>query len=180
LQYFRKKTVIFLSVMKFRCFTQSDIEPLARIANDLSIWENVRDGFPHPYTIADATAWVNSCTTSEPTTNFAIEYEGQLAGAIGVSLRNPNERFTGEIGYWLGKDFRNKGIMPQVIPDFCRYCFKTFGLLRIEAIVFAHNEASAKVLEKSGFRLEAIHKDAYYKCGKVIDGRRYVIFAADL
>lgn len=164
--------------MMYRPFRKSDTEPLALIANDFSIWEQVRDHFPHPYSIADAVRWIDFCNSSEQVTNFAIEYNGQLAGSIGITLREGNERFTGEIGYWLGQDFRGKGIMQQVIPDFCRYCFLTFGLKRMEAIVFAPNEASKKVLEKSGFRLEAIHKDAYYKCGEVIDGWRYVIFPA--
>lgn len=162
--------------MLFRPFKKSDVEPLALIANDCSIWENVRDHFPHPYRIEDAVQWIDFCNSSEQVTNFAIEYNGQMVGSIGISLREGNERFTGEIGYWLGREFRGKGIMQQVIPDFCRYCFQTFGLKRIEAIVFAPNEASKKVLEKSGFQLEAIHKDAYYKCGEVIDGWRYAIF----
>lgn len=97
--------------MKFRYFQPDDIEPLALIANDFSIWEQVRDYFPHPYRIADATRWVELCNASEPTTNFAIEYKEQLAGSVGITLREGNERFTGEIGYWLGKDSRRRGIM---------------------------------------------------------------------
>ena len=79
-----------------------------------------------------------------------------------------------EIGFWLLTDFWGKGIMTQVVERFSEYCLGERGLHRLEATVFPHNEASAKVLEKAGFEREGVLKKAYLKNGQFLDG---ILFA---
>jgi len=49
------------------------------------------------------------------------------------------------------------------------YTFKHFDVIRIVAGVFDFNKSSMKVLEKNGYYLESIRKNAVIKNGKIID-----------
>ncbi|MER3522710.1 MAG: hypothetical protein C4326_01240 [Ignavibacteria bacterium] len=55
------------------------------------------------------------------------------------------------------------------------YVFEHFEFLRLYAGVFAWNPASARVLEKAGFSLEARMRQAVVKDGQVIDQLMYVL-----
>jgi RimJ/RimL family protein N-acetyltransferase len=59
---------------------------------------------------------------------------------------------TATLGYWLGEDFWGRGIMTEAVAAFIDFCFENFPLRRVSAEVFANNPASARVLEKAGFR----------------------------
>lgn len=64
--------------------------------------------------------------------------------------------------------------MTIVVGKVCDIGFNKFGLKRITATIFEHNIASAKVVEKCGFVLEApALKNYYEKDGKVFNGKLY-------
>jgi len=41
-----------------RSFKSGDAVSIAKNANDRAVWINLRDRFPHPYTLQDAEEWV--------------------------------------------------------------------------------------------------------------------------
>src|SRR6476646_8214035 len=90
---------------RIRSWHPGDATSLARHANSRNIWLNVRDRFPHPYTCADAERWVAMAPTAEPETQFAIEVDGEAVGGMGVFLQEDVERYSAEIGYWLGEAY---------------------------------------------------------------------------
>lgn len=57
----------------------------------------------------------------------------------------------------------------QAIKKMTEYTFENFNVIRIEAGVFDFNKPSMKVLEKNGYYLESIRKQAVIKKGKIID-----------
>lgn len=86
-----------------RSYRTGDEASLARHANNRKVWINLRDRFPHPYTVADAERWIAMVATQQPETNFAIAIEDQAVGGIGFELKTDVDRRTAEIGYWLGR-----------------------------------------------------------------------------
>lgn len=160
---------------RIRSWRAGDEPALARHANNRKIWLNVRDRFPHPYTIADAEAWVARATTAVPETQFAIEAGGEAAGGIGLFLQEDVSRYTAEIGYWLGEAFWGRGLATAAVRRFTAFAFATFDLNRIYGNVFAWNEASARVLEKADYALEGRHHRAAVKDGHVVDNLVYAI-----
>ena len=66
---------------------------MARHADNRKIWLNVRDRFPHPYTLGAAESWVAMVTAADPETQFAIEVDGEAAGGIGVFLQEDVSRY---------------------------------------------------------------------------------------
>ncbi|HXI93435.1 MAG TPA: GNAT family N-acetyltransferase, partial [Blastocatellia bacterium] len=90
-----------LSKSRLRPWKPGDEESLVRHANSRVIWRNLRDAFPHPYTLANAQHWIRSANPATPVTNFAIVVDGSAVGGIGLVLKDDVFRRSAEIGYWL-------------------------------------------------------------------------------
>ena len=150
-------------------------EALARYANNRNVWINLRDSFPHPYTVEDAIAWVQLQKDKEPLQNFAIATADEVIGGIGIKLQEDVHRGSAEIGYWLGEPFWNRGITTRALEALTGYAFANFDLVRLYATVFEWNPASARVLEKAGFTYEARLRKSVIKDGKVIDEFLYAL-----
>jgi RimJ/RimL family protein N-acetyltransferase len=58
------------------------------------------------------------------------------------------------------------------------YVLKRFRLARLQSPVFAWNPASMRVLEKSGFAREGVHRAALLKDGEIIDEVLYALVDA--
>jgi RimJ/RimL family protein N-acetyltransferase len=158
-----------------RNWQAGDETSLAHHANNRKIWRNVRDRFPHPYTLEDASWWVGFANSETPATNFAIEVEGAAVGGIGLLLRDDIYRLSAEIGYWLGEEFWGRGIVAGAVRALTDYAFASFDLCRIYAEVFEWNPASMRVLEKAGFQFEGRLRKSVVKDGQVIDACIYAL-----
>ena len=84
-----------------------------------------------------------------------------------------------EIGYWLGKEFWNKGYVTEAMAEVLAFGFKVLNLNKMFANFFPHNPASGRVMEKSGMKQEAVLKQEIYKNGKFLDFVRYSILKKD-
>ncbi len=157
-----------------RPWALSDADALVRHANNRKIWLNVRDRFPHPYSDADARAWLamRAADRGSPH-NFAIEFQGEAIGGIGLEFFADVHRKTAEIGYWLGESMWGRGFATIAVEAVTDYAFATFDLRRIQATVYEWNPASARVLDKSGYTLEGRLRNYIVKDGRVGDALMY-------
>jgi RimJ/RimL family protein N-acetyltransferase len=146
-----------------------DAPSIARYGNNHKIWLNLRDGFPYPYTLRDAEAYIRRVNETEPRTVFAIATESEAIGSIGLMLGVDVHRFTAEMGYWLAEPFWGRGIMTNAVKSMAAYAIRELKLHRISAEPYTTNPASARVLEKAGFTREGILRSSVYKNGVVID-----------
>jgi RimJ/RimL family protein N-acetyltransferase len=152
-----------------RPWRAGDEESLVRHANNYKIWRNVRDRFPHPYTMDDALAWIEFASSEKPVANFAIVVEGAAAGGVGLMMQTDIYRRSAEIGYWLGEDFWGRGIVSEAVGALTEWAFASFDLSRIYAGVLEWNPASMRVLEKAGYQFEARLRKAVTKEGVTMD-----------
>lgn len=123
---------------------------LAKYADNRKIAENLRDGFPQPYTLAHAETFVKGCLLMGEGEQLirTIVLDGEAVGTIGVFLRENREA---ELGYWLGEPFWGRGIMTGAVRRLCGEAFSRFDIDRIYAVPYVHNPASRRVLQKAGF-----------------------------
>jgi len=156
-----------------RSWTWKDCDALVHHANNRNIWINLRDRFPYPYTREDGKRWLEIATEIKPETNFAIAVQGEAIGAIGFSIQSDVGYRSAEIGYWLGEGFWGRGIATQALRAVTDYAFEHYDLCRIYAHVFEWNMASARVLEKAGYTLEARLKKSVTKDERTIDQLLY-------
>lgn len=167
--------MLVINNINLRRFNIEDVKEVALLCNNINIWNNVKDYFPHPYSIVDAENYINSCLLEKIPLTFAIEYEGKLVGAIGLELQSDVYRLSAELGYWIGEPYWGNGIATESVKLITNYGFTELGLVRIFSGVFEHNIASMKVLEKAGFVKECIAKKAIIKNDKLLDGHRFAM-----
>jgi len=158
-----------------RPWDPNDAEALVKHANNPGIAANLRDGFPYPYTPGDARRWLEMVGNNKEDVILAIEVRGEAAGGIGLHGMKDVYRYNSEIGYWLSETHWGKGIITQAVGAMVKYAFEETSWLRLFAAIFENNPASMRVLEKNGFHLEAIHRKAVIKGGKVLDEHLYAL-----
>ncbi|WP_205511232.1 GNAT family N-acetyltransferase [Longitalea arenae] len=155
--------------IRLRPLTPADAEALAAVASDPSISNFVRDSFPSPYTLAHAKGFIQFAEGDPHLYCWAIFEGSALAGVISLTQQEDIYRHSAEIGYWLGSDFRGRGISTEAIGLVCRYAFDQLNIVRIFAHVFEHNHASRKALLKNGFVIEGIRKKGSIKNNQLLD-----------
>jgi RimJ/RimL family protein N-acetyltransferase len=159
-----------------RPWSIKDADRLAVIANNKKIFDNLRDGLPNPYSLSDAHDWLNSVIPiNDPPRFFAITSDDQLAGSIGLVIKDDVYRKNLEIGYFLAEEYWGKGIIPKAIKAATAYAFSRFDIVRIYAESFADNQGSRRALEKAGFICEAIIKKNIFKNGALKDSCIYSV-----
>ena len=129
------------------------------------------DRIPYPYTDRDAEAWLSMVSRLDGSEGIfrAIKKDGQLIGNISVEKKADIYRLDGEIGYFLLDEYKGQGIMTEAVSQICELAFSELDICRITGLVFVENTASARVLEKNGFKPEGCMKQAVIKNGMLHD-----------
>ena len=65
----------------------------------------------------------------------------------------------GKQGYWLGKDYWNKGYATEAVKAVIGYGFEKLRLNRIYAGHFTKNPASGRVMQKTGMTHEGLGRE---------------------
>lgn len=151
-----------------------DAPRLAQLANDRAVWRNLRDAFPHPYTLEHAQQFISRNLDPSVTATFIIEVDGLLAGACGAHRGTDVYARSAEVGYWLSPAARGRGVATKAVTALSRYAFEVLGVSRLQASVYAWNPASMRVLEKAGYEREGVLRASVFKDGQLIDA---VLFA---
>ncbi len=162
-----------------RSWQPGDEGALVHHGNDRGVWLNLRDRFPHPYTLADAHGWIRIATSRTPETDFAIAVDGQAVGGIGLIVHDDIERCAAEVGYWLGRQFWGRGLATAALRAMTAHAFRSHALTRVYALAFAGNAASIRVLQKAGFRYEGLLRRSAIKDGVVRDQVLYAVTDLD-
>ncbi len=152
-----------------------DLESLVVNANNASIAKFMTDGFPHPYTLENGKSFIAFATKDNPIHIFAIDIAGKAVGGIGIHPQTDIMRKNAELGYWLGEKYWGNGILTRAIPQMLDFAFNTYDITRVYARPFGNNPASARVLEKTGFVLEATLKKTIFKNGEFLDELIYAV-----
>ncbi|RXE56618.1 GCN5 family acetyltransferase [Methanoculleus taiwanensis] len=159
-----------------RTWTPGDTGSLVRHANNPRIAAMMRDGFPFPYTPADARLFIRKAMDTSSRLFLAIEVGGEAVGGIGIQPGDDIRHRTAELGYWLAEQYWGRGIVTDAVRSLVPVAFERFAIVRLEAGIFSNKPASMRVLEKCGFTREAVHKKAITKHGVVLDEVVYVHF----
>lgn len=166
--------------INIREWGKQDMVYLIKFANNRNIWNNLADAFPSPFTEADAIAFLNGAQKDYPRKRLTIDMDGQSIGSIGIFPDRDIHRKNAAIAYWIAEPFWGKGIATRAVSLMVLYGFSNFDITRIYAKPFGFNKASHRVLEKAGFKREAIIKDGVYKNNHYFDEYIYAIRKAGI
>jgi [ribosomal protein S5]-alanine N-acetyltransferase len=111
---------------------------------------------------------------------FGIQEElnGKLLGEC--SLFNFHEQSRrAEVGYTLAFDCWGNGYMSEALSSLLEFGFGELTLNRVEADVDPRNVASARTLERLGFKKEGHLRERWIVAGEVSDSSLYGLLARD-
>lgn len=156
--------------VELRKWSMADKQALITIYNQIDR-SYLSDRLPNPYTEASADWWLHRVEETEGKCAIfrEIVVDGKIIGTISVEQKADIYRKDGEVGYYLLADYSGKGIMSEALRQICELAFQELDILRISGLVYEPNAASRRVLEKNGFVLEGIMKQAVIKDEKIYD-----------
>jgi RimJ/RimL family protein N-acetyltransferase len=129
---------------------------------------------PYPCTPASARDWI-ALRTGPGANTFAITRveDGAFLGAIGFGglPEMPG------VGYWIGRPYWNQGYATEALRLVIA-CARSLGAKGLQAETFPENPASARVLEKCGFRERGIGRRNYPARGGLVGVRVHILHFA--
>lgn len=154
-----------------RPLTLDDAPSLQRHADDEAVWRNLFEGFPRPYTLADAQAWCSTGSRAPAMGHvWGIAVADQVVGCISLRPDSGWLRCNAEVGYWIGQAFWRRGITSEALALVTAWAWSQRPeLMRLYAPIFAWNEGSQAVARKCGYLKEADLRRSAIKNGQVID-----------
>ncbi|TDO21266.1 GNAT family N-acetyltransferase [Pedobacter duraquae] len=157
--------------------TIQDISPkdIQQLANNYAVKKNLRDSFPFPYSIEDATSFLELVSAGQLGHVFAIVSNNKFIGVGSLIPQNNEHRFNAEIGYWIGELYWGSGYATEAVNLLVQFAFGNLNMSRVYAYIYDFNIASMRVLEKSGFYKEGVLRSSIIKEGKLYDEHLYSI-----
>lgn len=154
--------------IKLEKWTKDDREILQMLCHNAER-KYLSDRLPYPYTLEDADWWLNFVAENEGTNGIfrKVLVDGKVAGNITVERLPDIRKNDGEIGYVFDKTYWGKGIATEATKMICETAFSELSLIRLTGQVYEPNISSRKVLEKNGFILEGVLKNAVTKGNSV-------------
>jgi len=160
----------------------SDAKTLRDLVFDKSIARYTT--IPFPYKLKHAKEYIRESSKKfrkKEEFHFGIFFKetGELVGDISI-IRTEWKHKKAEIGYWLGKKFRKKGLMTEAVQLMLEFAFKKLKLNRVKICCSTKNKASKKVIERSGAKYEGTERDALIDgLGKKHDTLVYSVLAKE-
>ena len=163
--------------LRLRPFRLDDAPVVAELCGAWEIADTTAN-MPHSYELSMAEEWIASHpeALAEGTgITFAITQRepGHLAGAIGIHIDRTNR--SGELGYWVGKHYWNRGYATEATRAVIAYGFEELELNRIHARHMTRNLASGRVMQKADMTFEGILRQSLYRWDKFEDVAIYSI-----
>ena len=108
---------------------------------------------------------------------IAIEHDGELVGDLALGLDETGQLAT--LGYSLRTDRQGSGFASEAAGALIDRLFASFGVHRVAATLDPANIASARLLERLGFRYEGRGVQSALVRGEWADDDRYALLRSD-
>lgn len=159
--------------LALRRYLPEDRDRLVLLANNPNVAKYLADRFPSPYYRENAESWIKMARAEKRVCNFAVEWRGELIGGAGLVPLEDMHSGTAEIGYWLAEPYWGVGLATRVVALLAPYGLEELLFIRLQAMVFAENAPSMRVLEKNAFRREGVMRKHIRKNGTIHDAVLY-------
>ncbi|GAA4705578.1 GNAT family protein [Nocardioides conyzicola] len=118
---------------------------------------------------------------------LVVELDGRIVGDLylGISdawsqsdVAEQAQGVQAEIGWAVDPAFAGQGIATEAAAELLRICFEDLGLRRIQALCFADNVPSWRLMERIGMRREEYAvRDSLHRTKGWLDGMTYAVLA---
>ncbi len=109
--------------------------------------------------------------------DFMLRVEDAWAQA---EVREQTHGLQAELGWTLDPAHTGRGYATEAATALVSHCFKTLGVRRVVASVFADNTASIRLIERLGMRCEEhAVRESLHRSGRWLDTRRYALLGEE-
>jgi ribosomal-protein-serine acetyltransferase len=167
---------------QLKLLEKSDAGPLFETINTNRAY--IRQWLPwvdSTHNLQDSKAFVDDCLTKytrgESVVN-GIWCDGQMVGCIGI---NDITRFhqKASLGYWLAKNYQEKGIITRACRQLIDYSFNDLRLNRMEILCAVKNYKSRAVAQRLRFAQEGVLRDYFRLHNNYVDVVIYSMLRSD-
>ena len=133
-----------------RPWREDDAEELYKYASDPEV--GLPAGWPPHTSVENSREIIRTVLSAPETYAVCLKEDGKPIGSVGFhrnDLAEQDDEY--ELGYWIGKPFWGRGLIPEASLEMLRYAFEDLGMNRIWCGYYDGNEKSRRVQEKLGF-----------------------------
>ena len=160
--------------IRLRRWRIEDLDELVSAVDDPEIGRWM-PAIPYPYTREHAETYLGSAVGRVGSFAIVDVQTQRLIGAISLSARKWQR---GEIGYWVRREERGRGIAPCALRLISAWGFAR-GYRRLQLHADVENRASHRVAEKAGYRREGVLRAWIEQDGVPRDHVLYSLLASD-
>ena len=148
--------VLMTQRLILRRWEQADAEDLYRYACDPDVGPIA--GWPPHKSIDESRAVIRDVLNGREAYAICLKEDGRAIGAIELKLNGHTDLTDREdeceMGYWLGKPFWGRGIVPEAVTEMLRRAFEDIGMQKVWVGYYEGNSKSKRVQEKCRFRFQ--------------------------
>lgn len=136
-----------------RPWREEDAESLYIYASDPEVGPPA--GWP-PHTSVEDSCQIIQNVLSAPETYAVCLEDDKPVGSVGLKLNSSTDMTDRddecELGYWIGKPYWGRGLIPEASRELLRYAFEELGMRAVWCGYYDGNEKSRRVQIKLGFQ----------------------------
>ncbi|MBQ6610306.1 MAG: GNAT family N-acetyltransferase [Oscillospiraceae bacterium] len=148
--------VLMTQRLTLRRWNQKDAEDLYRYACDPDVGPIA--GWPPHKNPDESRAVIRDVLNGREAYAICLKEDGRAIGAIELKLNGHTDLTDRddecEMGYWLGKPFWGRGIVPEAVTEMLRRAFEDIGMQKVWVGYYEGNNKSKRVQEKCRFRFQ--------------------------
>ena len=148
--------VLMTQRLILRRWNQKDAEDLYRYACDPDVGPIA--GWPPHKNPDESRAVIRDVLNGREAYAICLKEDGRAIGAIELKLNGHTDLTDRddecEMGYWLGKPFWGRGIVPEAVAEMLRRAFEDIGMQKVWVGYYEGNSKSKRVQEKCRFRFQ--------------------------
>ena len=137
-----------------RRWNEDDVEDLYKYASDPDIGPAA--GWPAHQSIDESMDVIRNVFSGKEQYAICLKEDGKAIGAIGLKLKGHTDMTDRddecELGYWIGKPFWGRGLVPEAAREMLRHAFEDCKMQKVWCAYYEGNNKSKRVQEKCGFK----------------------------
>ena len=139
-----------------RAWRESDAGELFRYASDPDVGPIA--GWPPHRSAEESLQVIREVFSSPQVFAICLKEKDAPVGCISLKLNGQTDMTEKddecELGYWLGKPFWGRGLMPEAVREMLRHAFEDLKMQKVWAGYYEGNERSRRVQLRCGFRYQ--------------------------
>lgn len=138
-----------------RPWQEADAEAMFRYASDPDIGPVA--GWPPHTSVENSLEIIRTVFAAPETYAVVLKETGEPVGSCGIMFSDglhsaAMKHGEAEIGYWIGKPFWGRGLIPEAVRALLARCFGDLNLDAVWCGYYEGNTKSRRVTEKCGFK----------------------------